>query len=350
MKKSSRAGGKPAKVRRRSALKPKARSAPNAMPRRGSAPARETEVARLTRELSEAVERQAATADLLKALSRSAIDLQSVLDALVRSATRLTQAEMGSLVQPEGSVFRQLASCGYPQELDEFMQTHPVHLGRGTITGRTLVEGKPVQVADVLADPDFTFVESVKIGGMRTMLGLPLLRDGVPIGVIVLSRRMVRPFSDAQIEVVQNFAAQAVIAIENTRLLNELRESLQQQTATADVLKVISRSAFDLQAVFETVAESSVRLCGADRAFILRFDGELLRVAAAFNASGTGRRALGRPDYARSTARYRRTRCAGSLVRSGHCATGIPAALGRALASRDNFAGAARPPSGAGHG
>src|ERR1700674_5010810 len=145
------------------------------------------------------------------ALSRSAIDLQSVLDALVRSATRLTQAEMGSLVQPEGSVFRQLASCGYPQELDEFMQTHPVHLGRGTITGRTLVEGKPVQVADVLVDPEFTFVESVKIGGMRTMLGVPLLRDGVPIGVIVLSRRMVRPFSDAQIEVVQNFAAQAVI-------------------------------------------------------------------------------------------------------------------------------------------
>ena len=216
MKRRSKAGGKIAKVRRRSALKPKGRSVPKAMPRRGSAPAgQETEVAWLTRELSEAVERQAATADLLKAMGRSAIDLQGVLDTLVRSAARLTQAEMGSLVQPEGSVFRQLASCGYPQELDEFMQTHPVHLGRGTITGRTLIEGKPVQVADVLADPEFTFIESVKIGGMRTMLGVPLLRDGEPIGVIVLSRRMVRPFSDAQIELVQNFAAQAVIAIEN---------------------------------------------------------------------------------------------------------------------------------------
>jgi two-component system, NtrC family, sensor kinase len=150
------------------------------------------------------------------------IDLQSVLDTLVRSAARLTHADMGSLLQPERSIFRQLASYGQPQELDEFMQTHPVHLGRGTITGRTLVEGKPVQVADVLADPEFTFVEAVKIGGMRTMLGVPLLRDGEPIGVIVLSRRMARSFSTTQIELVQNFAAQAVIAIENARLLNEL--------------------------------------------------------------------------------------------------------------------------------
>ena len=155
MKRRSRAGSKPAKARPRKALEPKGRSAPKALSHRGAAPARETEVARLTRELSEAVERQAATADLFKAMGRSAIDLQGVLDTLVRSAARLTQAEMGSLVQPEGTVFRQLASCGLPQELDEFMQTHPVHLGRGTITGRTLIEGKPVQVADVLADPEF---------------------------------------------------------------------------------------------------------------------------------------------------------------------------------------------------
>ena len=284
MKRRSRAGSKPAKARPRKAVEPKGRSAPKALSHRGAAPARETEVARLTRELSEAVERQAATVDLLKAMSCSAIDLQSVLDTLVRSAARLMQAEMGSLVQPEGSVFRQLASCGYPQELDEFMQTHPVHLGRGTITGRTLIEGKPVQVADVLADPEFTFVEFVKIGGMRTMLGVPLLRDGVPIGVIVLSRRMVRPFSDAQIEVVQNFAAQAVIAIENARLLNELRESLQEQTATAEVLQVINSSSGDLEPVFAAMLEKAVHICEAKFGVLYRHDDAGFEPAALSNA------------------------------------------------------------------
>ena len=284
MKKRSKAATKPAKARPRKALEPKGRSAPKALSHRGAAPARETDVARLTRELSDAVERQTATVDLLKAMSRSAIDLQSVLDTLVRSAARLTQAEMGSLVQPEGSVFRQLASCGYPQELDEFMQTHPVHLGRGTITGRTLIEGKPVQVADVLADPEFAFVKSVKIGGMRTMLGVPLLRDGVPIGVIVLSRRMVRPFSDAQIEVVQNFAAQAVIAIENARLLNELRESLQEQTATAEVLQVINSSSGDLEPVFAAMLQKAVHICEAKFGVLYRYDDAGFEPAALSNA------------------------------------------------------------------
>jgi GAF domain-containing protein len=128
-------------------------------------------------------------------------------------------------------------------------------------------------------------VSAVALGGIRTLLGVPLLNKGELIGAFFLSRQEVRPFTEKQIALVQNFAAQAVIAIENARLLNELREAVQQQTATADVLEVISRSAFDLHAVFETVTESSVRLCAADRAFIFRFDGELLRMVVAVNSS-----------------------------------------------------------------
>jgi GAF domain-containing protein len=156
------------------------------------------------------------------------------------------------------------------------------------------MDGKAVQLSDVLADAEYGHLESQKKGGYRTFAGVPLIREGTPIGVLLLGRSNVRPFTQKQIELLSSFADQAVIAIENARLLNELRqrtddltESLEQQTATSKVLDVISRSAFDLQAVFETVAESSVRLCGADRAFIFRFDGELLRMAVAFNAAST---------------------------------------------------------------
>jgi signal transduction histidine kinase len=148
-----------------------------------------------------------------------------------------------------------------------------------------------VHILDAQTDPDYQLREALRIGGYHTMLGVPMLREANIVGVFGLARNTVRPFTEKQIELVATFADQAVIAIENARLLNELRqrttdlsESLEQQTATSKVLEVISRSAFDLQAVFETVAESSVRLCGADRAFIYRFDGELLRMVAAFNA------------------------------------------------------------------
>src|SRR5262249_34256086 len=127
-------------------------------------------------------------------------------------------------------------------------------------------------------------VAAVELGGVRTFLGVPMIKDGALAGAILLYRQEIRLFTDKQVELVKNFAAQAVIAIENARLLNELRESLQQQPATADVLEVISRSAFDLQPVFETVAESAVRLCGSDRAFVFRFDGEVLRCVVAYNA------------------------------------------------------------------
>jgi GAF domain-containing protein len=315
MQKRSRASNKAAKTRPGKARKPKGRGGAKTLPQPGASRARETEVARLTRALSQAVEQQAATADLLKAMSRSAFDLQSVLDTLVRSAAHLTQAEMGSLVRPEGPVFRQLASYGYSRELDAFMQTHPVHRGRGTITGRTLIEGKPVQVADVLADPEFTFVDSVKIGGMRTMLGVPLLRDGEPIGVIVVSRRMVRPFSDTQIELVQSFAAQAVIAIENARLLNELRESLQEQTAASQVLQIISSSPGELQPVFDALLANATRLCAASYGTLWLHENDgRMRIAALHGNLPAGFReqwrvgTLFRPNPAVPTARVFDTR------------------------------------------
>ena len=283
MKKPSRAGGKPAKAQRRKALKLKGRNAPRAAPRRSSSRIGQIEVARLARELNEAHEQQAATADLLKVISQSAFNLQVVLDTLVQSAARLCEAEMASVVHPEGSVYRSSCHYGYSQNLIEFMETHPVHLGRGTVTGRTVLEGKPVQIPDVLADPEFTFTESVKIGGMRTMLGVPLLRDGVPMGVFVLSRRAVRPFSEKQIELVQNFSAQAVIAIENARLLTELRGSLQEQTATAEVLQVINSSSGDLEPIFAAMLEKAIRICDANFGNIYRWDGEVLHLLASHN-------------------------------------------------------------------
>jgi signal transduction histidine kinase len=153
------------------------------------------------------------------------------------------------------------------------MRSHPIPIGPGTVTGRTALEGRAIHVHDVLADPGYILSEAQRIGGYRTTLGVPLLREGVPIGVMAMNRLVVRPFTDQEIDLVTTFADQAVIAIENTRLLNELRESLQQQTATADVLKVISRSAFDLKSVLQTLVESAARLCDANNAGIARQKG-----------------------------------------------------------------------------
>jgi signal transduction histidine kinase len=183
---------------------------------------------RLLIELRESLQQQTATADVLKVISRSTFDLQAVLDTLVESAARLCEAEMASINRQEGEKYRQVASYGYSREFNEFMTRHPIPASGGSIAGRTAAQGKAVQVLDVLADAEYQFKEGAKVGGTRTMLGVPLLREGKPVGVIVLSRTSVRPFTDKQIELVQTFADQAVIAIENVRLFDEIQDKNRQ--------------------------------------------------------------------------------------------------------------------------
>ena len=244
-----------------------------------------------SQELNESLQQQTATADVLKIISRSSFDLRAVLQTLVESAARFCGADKAMIVREKEGVFYAAETYGYSRPFMDYIKNIPINPERGTASGRALVESRVVHIADVRTDPEYTLVEAPRLGDFRTALSVPMLREGVPIGVLALTRSEVRPFTDRQVELVTTFAGQAAIAIENARLLNELRqrtsdltESLEQQTATSKVHEIISRSAFDLQAVFETVAESSTRLCGADRAFIYRFDGEVLRMVVAYNA------------------------------------------------------------------
>jgi GAF domain-containing protein len=250
------------------------------------------EVQARTRELSEALEQQTATSEVLNVISRSPNELQPVLDSIVATAADLCQADYAMIHRFEHGRFRLVAANKVEADYVKWLAENPAAADRGSISGRAVIERATVHIPDVLADPEYTRLESQKRGQHRSLLGVPLLRQGEPIGVIALHRTQVRPFTDKQIELVTTFADQAVIAIENVRLFDEvqarteeLSESLQQQTATADVLKVISRSTFDLKSVLQTLVESAGRLCGADYATITRQKDGVLFFAEAFGYS-----------------------------------------------------------------
>jgi GAF domain-containing protein len=244
---------------------------------------------RLLNELRESLQQQTATADVLKVISRSTFDLQTVLDTLVQSAARLCEADRAALTRPVGEFFRHLASYGYSAEYQRYMESYPIPSGRGSMSGRAFLEGKIVHVPDVRVDPDYVVLD--RQFHVRTALGVPLLREGTPIGVIVLQRSTVRPFTDKQIELVSTFADQAVIAIENVRLFDEvqartsaLSEALEQQTATSEVLRVISSSPGELEPVFKAMLENAVRICEASFGNLLLYEGDVFRHVALHNA------------------------------------------------------------------
>ena len=297
--------GQPAKGQRHSA-RPKARRAPTAP---ASIADRDELLDQRTRERNEALEQLAATSEVLKVISRSAFDLKSVLQALVESAARLCKADKAAITRQIGGEYFFTEVYGYSPEFIEYVRTIPVKPERGTATGVALLEGRTVHVPDVRVPRDHIWAEAQRLGGFRTVLGVPMLREGTPIGVLGLARSEVQPFTDKQIELVQNFANQAVIAIENARLLNELRqrtddlsESLQQQTATADVLKVISRSTFDLQTVLDTLVESAARLCGAEMANIWRPKDGAYRLTASYGVTARYKEYLENKEFLNTVA------------------------------------------------
>jgi two-component system, NtrC family, sensor kinase len=245
---------------------------------------------RLLSELRQSLEQQTATADVLKTISRSTFDLQSVLDTLVESAARLCRAERASITLPKGGVYYRAASYGFTDEFKTYFDKNPLTIDRGNIVGRVVLEGKTVQVDDIRSDPEFTLVRGSLLGHTRTILGVPMLREGLPVGVLVLTRSSIEPFTDKQIELVATFADQAVIAIENARLFEaeqqrtaELTESLEQQTATSEVLKTISSSPGELEPVFKAMLENATRICEANFGTMQSYDNGAFRITATHN-------------------------------------------------------------------
>jgi PAS domain S-box-containing protein len=249
--------------------------------------------------LSEALEQQTATSEMLKVISRSTVDLQPVLETVVESATRLCGATRGHIFRFDGDVLRFAVAYGAWPGFQEYLERNPTRPGPGSVAGRAAAERRVIHVDDVLAVPDYEYGPLVNEQDYRTVLAVPMLREDVLLGVIVILKARVEPFSEKQIELVTTFADQAVIAIENVRLLSELQsrnrdltETLEQQTATGEILRVISSSPTDVQPIFETIVKNARALCGSDSAGVLMYDGTMVRIEALDNANPAQANAL----------------------------------------------------------
>jgi GAF domain-containing protein len=284
MRQRNKPGGKAAKTHRRRTGAPRT-TAKIAHHRKSSSVDTAERIALLEHRLNEALEQQTATSEVLKVISSSPGELKPVFDALLANAVRICDAKFGALFLMEGDAFRYVALHGAPPAFAETRRREPITRAKpGTTIGRVAATKKPAQTADIRAEPAYTSdperIPILELAGARTILGVPMLKESQLVGIIVIYRQEVRPFTDKQIDLLSNFAAQAVIAIENTRLLNELRESLQQQTATADVLKVISSSPGELEPVFNAMLENAITLCEASYGNMWLCEGEDFRTAA----------------------------------------------------------------------
>jgi two-component system, NtrC family, sensor kinase len=274
MRRRSGAGDETVKTRRRKTVTLKRRNAPKAVRNRDVSPAgQETEVAQFKRERDEALTQQAVTAEILKVISRSKFDLQAVLDTLVASAARLCDADTGVIRRREGETYPVAASFGLTSEQSDQYVRYSTKPNHGSVFGRAILERRTIHVPDLLTDPQLhrnRLRDYAGVINIRTGLGVPLIREGAVIGVFTLQRKEPRPFTDKQIKLVETFADQAGIAVENVRLFEaeqqrsrELSESLEQQTATSEVLRVISSSPGELEPVFQTILQNAMRICEA---------------------------------------------------------------------------------------
>jgi len=258
MRKRSTAGGKKAKARHRTALKSGRRKARVAKPPSGAI--EKPEIALLTRELDDARDQQMAMSEVLHAISRSKFDLSAVLESVAEAAARLCRSDGAVIFQLDGGVYRFAAGYSLLPAYLEIERQSIIAPGPGTVVGRAAMTRQVIRIDDLLSDPHYELKEESKAEGNRSMIGVPLLRDGEPVVVIGLGRRRIDPFGDREIELATTFAAQAMIAIENARLLNELRQSLEQQKAASEVLQAISSAPGDLEPIFTTMLEKATRI------------------------------------------------------------------------------------------